>query len=161
MQTKRLILMRHAHAEDFNKTDFGRNLTIQGQAAALYTAEQISVYNIIPQCIYTSTANRTRQTAQIVAKTLRLTQASTIELDTLYNADILTLNNTIYSINNNVDVAMIIAHNPGISYLINDLNPNNINYAISPASCVVFSFMVNTWDEIFITKKTIEHTFIY
>jgi len=77
---KRLTLIRHASADqDSDVRDFERPLSRKGQGEAQDMARRFQERNLVPDLILVSAALRTRETADIFAKTLgvaaRLLQA--------------------------------------------------------------------------------------
>ena len=71
---KELLLLRHAKSswDNVNLGDINRPLNEKGQADAPLMGEQIANLNFIPQIIFSSTAQRTRETIALVCETAHL-----------------------------------------------------------------------------------------
>jgi phosphohistidine phosphatase len=117
----RIYLMRHAQAASAAQggRDFDRDLDGTGYAQAEMVADRVSDLRYIPDCILSSTANRCRQTAEIVRRTL----GETLEIqfvDELYNGSAETYA-TIISGQRPARSVMLIGHNPSIDQLLEGL----------------------------------------
>jgi phosphohistidine phosphatase len=105
-----VIIVRHAHAEwpSYSGADFDRPLTSRGLAEARSSARAINDAGHRPSIMLASPACRTRQTAEILAEEFQLAPESVLYIDSLYNASSGTL-------------ALLVAHNPGVSDLVREL----------------------------------------
>ena len=84
---KTLILQRHAKAEKDGDDDLCRSLTPVGLSDADFQGETLRQQEIYPELILHSHAMRARQTAEIMAVKLELSQGYTVEDAELYNCD--------------------------------------------------------------------------
>ncbi len=129
---KTLYLMRHAKA-GWGKgasTDIERPLTAHGEKDAARIGRQLQILQMMPQIILTSTAERTRATAEIILPYVR--NAPLHSSKSLYLASEHTLLKIINNLQDQYETAMLIGHNPGISVLIGDLSgEHSINLATS------------------------------
>ena len=108
---KRLFLLRHAKAEP-GSDDHERELTARGAHDAAAMGRFMDKKRWLPEMIYCSTAQRTRQTADLLLR--EWGSAPAIEYrQALYLADAKTLAATVRAA---PDVAslLIIGHNPGL-----------------------------------------------
>lgn len=118
-RSQHVILVRHAHAEwpHYTGADFDRPLTPQGLADARATAAAIRDAGHRPGKLLTSPALRTMQTTGVIASTLELPEQSVLPVVGLYNAGPDVLHTELRKALMDVDVVMLVAHNPGISEL--------------------------------------------
>lgn len=126
------LLMRHAHADwpSFQGNDFDRPLTAQGEAQARRAAVAMQAAGHAPALLLASSARRTRQTAELVAMELGV-PASGLQFDAeLYNASADVLAAQLQSALRSADgLVLLIAHNPGISQLAQQLAPGTPTFA--------------------------------
>ena len=136
--------MRHAKAEKWNAkgSDFERNLEERGEKDAYLVAQILSNEKFKPEQIIASPAHRTKQTANIVAKTLKI---KNIELDTqIYEADISDLMHVIRDLDDQYNQIMMVGHNPSITGIIGYLTPTFLEH-IPTSGIVVVELPTLTW----------------
>ncbi len=147
---KRLLLIRHAKAEPINQeiTDFERQLSDIGIADARKMAEYLLENNIQPNCIISSSANRTLQTARIFANALKYPLHKIIENSDLYNGY-----TTSYFLEllaqcggDNQTIA-VVAHNPEIGNLAVNL-AENFRRGFPPCTVLLLEFEAEQWKDI-------------
>ncbi|KAI3425855.1 hypothetical protein D9Q98_007829 [Chlorella vulgaris] len=69
-QIRRLVLMRHADSEASSGRDHDREITLQGAQEARLVGEQLRATGWLPQVVICSNAQRTRQTLDVLQKTI-------------------------------------------------------------------------------------------
>ncbi len=109
---RRLILLRHAKAVRPvpGQDDFDRGLEPRGRAEAARAAQLLADLELKPDCVLVSPALRTRETWDVVAKTL---PAPEPELDkTIYEASVKDLLASA-SKHADADTVLMVGHNPG------------------------------------------------
>lgn len=147
---KTIIVMRHAKADSKSPTDndYDRKLKKKGVIAAGNVAKKISEIKTIPDLIISSPVVRAVSTAEIMAQILDL-QQNIILRNYLYNR-LYTFKEIVEDIfmnNAEAKTVIVIGHNPGVSYLLNQINSKCND--ILPTSCaVVFDFEVSNWNEV-------------
>ncbi|MGJ8670367.1 MAG: SixA phosphatase family protein [Oceanococcus sp.] len=144
--SKTLYLLRHGLAEDASnsgiKADYERELSAQGRvqiaclAACLAERDDFS-----PQIALVSAAIRTRQTAEYL--TLQRVEFR----EDYYNADLGGLLTPLRAFDDGICSALIVAHNPGISWLGSSLLQPQACRGFSPGSILAVQFG-DTWDQI-------------
>ncbi len=114
---RRLHLLRHAKSSwtDPALPDHDRPLTPRGERAAGRMAVWMDEYEVRPQLVLCSTAARARATLDRVAASLG-EHSSTLE-DELYHASAAGLLVRIRGIDDDVEEAMLVGHNPGLQDL--------------------------------------------
>jgi phosphohistidine phosphatase len=159
---KTIIVMRHAKAESESPTDndFDRRLKKKGILAAKNFAEKIYHLGVVPQLIITSPVVRALSTAEILAEYHGLKEKMLLK-NYLYNRlysfeEIIKDIDTFYT---NSNTALIVGHNPTISYLLQQINAST-NELLGTSEAVVFDFDVDKWNEVN-TKNSVKRCFIY
>ncbi|MCO6496488.1 MAG: histidine phosphatase family protein [Chitinophagaceae bacterium] len=151
---KRLILVRHAETEWHAPSgkDIDRLLTPKGLADAHNVATGLRLQNIIPDHIYSSSAKRAVQTAEVFRDVLSLTPSQLSTRDILYNPTLISFFSVIEYIPDDVETAMIFSHNPGITEFCNeqDVCPQ---VRLSPCDVLGLELLSEKWEEFRIAEK--------
>ena len=115
---KTLTLMRHAKSDwnDPDQDDFDRPLNDRGRRDAPVMGQFLSNNNLTPDVILCSSAQRTRETMNLVAGALRTTPECCVSYD-LYLASPKDMLAAIQQLDDEVTNALMIAHNPGTQML--------------------------------------------
>ena len=131
---KQLVLVRHAKSDwsDPSLDDHDRPLNGRGQANALMMAERFAARGINVARIVSSTAVRARTTAAEFARATGLE----VELDaTLYMSTAKTL--LARAASSGEASIMLVAHDPGITVLANELSASGIQHM---PTCAIATF---------------------
>lgn len=144
-----LFIVRHAKAEDRATfmADHDRELTPEGIMAAARMGRYLHKKNIRPDVIVSSTAPRARDTAKVVAEQLGfdLTQ---IRLEaSLYDGGPKAYLAAINALPGAVTSAMIVGHNPDVSYFGEFLTHQSIG-SMSKGAVVAVTFEDLGWAEV-------------
>jgi len=145
---KTLLLMRHAKSswKDHDMEDIDRPLNKRGRHDAPEMGALLKAQKLIPQLVLASNAKRSTKTASLVADELKLDDGQILIRETLYLAEIEQLLKEINLIPNEVETALVIAHNPGLEALAQLLTEKVISM---PTSCVAhLQLPVNNWSEV-------------
>ncbi|HYX73741.1 MAG TPA: histidine phosphatase family protein [Steroidobacteraceae bacterium] len=120
---KRLTLMRHADArwQDAGLSDLERPLNRRGAAAAETMARRLLELALVPQLLLVSPARRTQQTGEIVAQVLSLPPRLVMSDEALYLASAADLLKAVQATGPRVAHLLVVAHNPGVSELVQQL----------------------------------------
>ena len=158
MIKRTLIVMRHAKTEEqqLDQKDYERNLLERGKNDALSMATILKEKGFSPQVIIASSANRTIQTAEIVAQELNFDKEKLQLLQRLYLCSSRTIANVLEGLDDTVESCCIIAHNPGVSEFVFDMNRGAIDRALPTAGFVVFSFLAKSWEDLLMVKNKVE-----
>lgn len=144
----RLYLMRHAKAEKSDGTirDFDRPLQPRGQSDAALIASRMLSEVGIPIHIKSSSARRTSETAEIVARIFGI-KSELIEKDkSMYGADLDKLIETVQMLPDEKITVMLIGHNPGFSDLASYFSETELE--MPTAGLVVLDFDVTNWSHV-------------
>lgn len=142
--------MRHAKSDWSleGQDDFERGLNKRGLRDAPFMGSLLKEKKLIPQLLIASPARRTRLTAEMVAENLGYT-AEILYFDELYESSGKQYLSVLQTMNNRVDRAMIVGHNPSLEELIDILLQMNLPHVEMPTSAVaVLDLHVNSWAEL-------------
>jgi phosphohistidine phosphatase len=109
---KTLHLLRHAKAveDQVDGTDHARPLAKRGIKAMEGLAEHLTAAKFKVDRVFCSSAQRTRETCELIAPALG--KANIVYRDRLYLVDAADLMDFIQSLPDNADAVMLIGHNP-------------------------------------------------
>ena len=114
---RRLTLVRHARAEAGQPggTDFDRHLDRRGLVEAADLAYRLAAAGLLPDIVLASPAPRALDTAQILARELRLPAGRLEEEPVLYLADPDVILERVRRLPVAACHVLVVGHNPGIS----------------------------------------------
>lgn len=144
---KTLYLLRHAKSswDDSSLSDFERPLNERGLNAAPFIGEVITRRGYSPSIIISSPAKRAATTAELVEKSAGLNSALRFD-HRIYEASPNTLCTVAAEIDDGMDSAMLVGHNPGmegfIRYLTVRIEP------MPTAALAVIKLSIDSWKDI-------------
>ncbi len=116
--TKHLHLVRHGEAEATGKSDKSRVLSARGREEALKISVLLALRTTWPPDIFcASTAQRTSETAEIIAWKTGISSDKVKKLDVLYAIDCHSLLQEIQKFDNAHNVVAVCGHNPSMTLL--------------------------------------------
>ncbi|MEI9955311.1 MAG: histidine phosphatase family protein [Ferruginibacter sp.] len=119
---KTLLIIRHAKSDQsFFGNDFERPLNERGKKNAPEMAKRLADKNIAIDAFVASPAKRTKKTAEIFCETYKQDVEDIIFISALYHAPAREFYDVINGLDDSFNNVAIFAHNPGISYFVNDL----------------------------------------
>ncbi len=148
---KRLTLMRHADArwKDAGLSDLERPLARRGVSAAEAMARRLLELELVPDLLLVSPALRAQQTAEIVARELALPARRLVREEGLYLASAGDLLKAAQRTGPRVVHLMVIAHNPGLSELLDTLAPERRGAGgLATAALCSLAFACEGWAEL-------------
>lgn len=108
-----------------------------------------------PEMIISSTAVRTIATTELMMPVLNISNESLITTDNIYEAPLSALEKTVSALPQQINVAMLVGHNPGVSMLCNFLcqqaQPNMPTCAMA---CLELD--IDNWDECYRDCATLQ-----
>jgi len=112
---KTLLLMRHAKSSWGNSSspDHERPLNKRGERTCRLMGSFLKENSLLPDKIISSTALRARKTVDGLLENLSIEEQVTYTRS-LYLADVETMLEQLQSLSNDVDMAMLVGHNPGM-----------------------------------------------
>jgi len=144
-----LYLLRHAETAEklFGQQDKERELTQRGVREALLIGAHLYKENISFNAVYSSSAERARTTAGIVADAMKF-DADTVHIeDALYDASTRTFFEFVTQLDNGLQHVLCVGHNPVITYLAESLTKEEIG-DMPPGSMVTIKFVAEQWKAI-------------
>ncbi len=144
-----LYIVRHAKAEDraIFMEDHDRQLTSDGIMAAARMGRYLHRKAILPDIIISSTAPRARDTAKVMAEQIRYDPAKIQSDDALFDGGPKAYLAALNALPDTVQSAMIVGHNPDVSYLGEFLTHQSIG-SMSKGAVVAVVFEDLTWAEV-------------
>ena len=144
---KRLILIRHSKSswKDLSLTDFNRPLNGRGKLDGPLMADYLKSKIDKIDYLHSSSSIRTFDTSKYFINKI---QFGKVEYDDyLYHSSATSILNMISNYSENYQSVMIIAHNPGLTNLINNIT--NISLDNLPTTGLAeIEFNINSWSNI-------------
>ncbi|MBI5661104.1 MAG: histidine phosphatase family protein [Ignavibacterium album] len=145
---RQLILIRHAKSSWSNPdlSDFDRPLNKRGKRDLAFMSVLLSQKNITPELIISSPALRTKLTAIEFANKIGYNKNEIIWNKNLYLASYMKILKIIKQIENKINCAIIVGHNPGLTDLQNYLCNEEIDNI--PTSGIVSMSTIKEWIDV-------------
>jgi phosphohistidine phosphatase len=148
MQTRTLLLLRHAEAEqDAAGGDRERTLTERGERDAAAVGDLIADLTGCPDAIVASDAVRARQTTEIVAEHAGFEGSPEFE-SRIYEAEVETLLDVVRDLPDAAQCVLLIGHAPGLNELTASLSEAEAEVDLPPAGLVHLALPAERWDEV-------------
>jgi phosphohistidine phosphatase len=144
-----LYVVRHAKAEDRATfmNDHDRNLLPEGIMAAARVGRYLAENGIVANRLISSTANRAKDTAKVIAEQLGVSP-DTVELDEkLFEGGPKAYLAAVNSLPDTCESVMLFGHNPDVSYFTEYLTHQNVG-SMSKGSIVAITFDNLRWAEV-------------
>jgi phosphohistidine phosphatase len=144
---RRLTLVRHGHAEtkEPGHRDFDRALDRRGRAEVAEMARRCLELGLLPDLLVTSAAVRAVQTASAFERLVRESARPVQTEPDLYLAEAGTLLDFIRGIDDGVGHLMLVAHNPGLGDLAQQLAPGARFSGFDTAATCSMEFPADSW----------------
>lgn len=147
--------MRHADASFESISDFERPLSLEGIEEVNQVSKKLcKKTKEIDHCIC-STSKRTMETYCVLSKFIKI-KSTSIEKE-IYETDYKTLLKHINQINDHLNSAIIIAHNPSVSDFIKKITGHNIY--LNTSEVIEIDFHVSSWNLVFLETGFVCNTF--
>ncbi len=150
---KTLLIIRHAKAEtSFTVNDFERPLNERGKSDAPIMAKRLLEKHVTIDAFVASPAKRAKKTAELFCKEYSGKDEDIIFVSALYHAPAEIFYEVIKHLDDPFNTVAIFAHNPGISYFVNELTNTRID---NMPTCAVFAVQANidNWKDFAKAKK--------
>jgi phosphohistidine phosphatase len=141
---KKLILMRHAEAEVEMNNDFERALTLRGLRQAALAGQWLQDQGWRPSLMLSSAALRAEMTVLQVAEQLGYARSAIRYEEELYNASVRILMRFLQEIAPEEACVLLVAHNPGISYLAEVLTKAPLG-GFAPGQMLLLDLDIAEW----------------
>ena len=149
---RKLILLRHAKSDWPDMADHERPLAKRGRRDAPVVGRWLGESGYVPDAVVCSTAQRARQTWELVAAGLTAAAPGASPVvrfePRVYEAAVLGLLMLVREFDDAWHTAMIIGHNPGLAGLATGLaSPDNAPPQAFPTAAVAVLGLAGTWAE--------------
>lgn len=143
---KTLYLVRHAKSSWVNPSysDFDRPLNERGQRDAPEMGRRLKVSGISPEIIICSPARRAVETLDLMNREMGVATDVIFMQKRIYEASTETLLDIIQAIDNSCDSAMLVGHNPSMTWLAAGLTGTDIQN-LPTCSVVTVSLDSHLW----------------
>ncbi len=150
---KRLFIVRHAKSSwDYpHLTDFERPLNKRGIRDLPDMADRFKQLHLDVDCLISSPANRALATAQGFASAIGIPYPQIKLEERFFHASHHTIKEVLSKLDNKLKSVTVFGHNPGLTYLINDLSDFYLDNLPTCAICGI-DFEFNTWSDILYNK---------
>lgn len=151
---KTLLIIRHAKSDQsFFGNDFERPLNERGKKDAPEMAKRVLDRNIAIDSFVASPAKRAKKTAELFSETYKQKAEDINFISALYHAPAREFYEVIKTLDDGLNTVAIFAHNPGITYFVNDLVAD-VRIDNMP-TCAVFAVQtdISQWKDFAKAKK--------
>jgi phosphohistidine phosphatase len=151
---KTLLIIRHAKSDQsFFGNDFERPLNERGKNDAPEMAKRVLDRNIAIDSFVASPAKRAKKTAELFCETYKQKIDNINFISALYHAPAREFYEVIKTLADSLNTIAIFAHNPGISYFVNEL-VENVRVDNMP-TCAIFAVQIDIsqWKDFAKAKK--------
>jgi phosphohistidine phosphatase len=151
---KTLLIIRHAKSDQgFLGNDFERPLNERGKRDAPLVAQRLIDNNITIDAFVSSPAKRAKKTAEIFSELYKKQSGDIIFISSLYHAPAQEFYEVIKTLDDNNNAVAIFAHNPGITYFVNELEADT--KIDNMPTCAVFAVQtdIEHWKDFAKAKK--------
>lgn len=146
---KTLFVLRHAKSDwgEMDLRDFDRPLKTRGIVDARNLAYALRKDLRLIDIVLSSPANRAIHTAILFCQTVGISLDRIKLLENLYETTEQEVNKIVKSLPKEIMTAMVVSHNPTLTYFANLYYPNNIDN-IPTTGIVKLEFATNSWNSI-------------
>ncbi|HYC85372.1 MAG TPA: histidine phosphatase family protein [Chryseosolibacter sp.] len=143
---KKLYLLRHANSieKQPGQSDRDRELSPSGIKECFQIGAYLLRHPVKLDVIYSSSAERARQTTQLIVDTIKFDHDKIFFEDELYDASVITFLDFIHGIDDQMVSVLCVGHNPVISYLSEYLTRSEIG-DIATGGMVAIDFEFSSW----------------
>ena len=144
---KKLIIVRHSKSswKDLSLDDFNRPLNKRGKEDGPIISNYLSKKTNFIDFLHSSSSVRTFETSKFFTERIKFGKVKYD--DSLYHSSSESILNLIKNYSNEYSSVMLIAHNPGLTHLINQIT--NISLDNLPTTGLAeIHFSCNKWNEI-------------
>lgn len=141
--------MRHAKSswKDVNLADIDRPLNKRGERDAPFMGKLLYQNGFFPQEIISSPAERALSTAKLFCNEIKFPYKKVKINNSLYAASLNEILAVIKNLSENIESVLLIAHNPGLTDLVNYLSESRVEN-VPTCGIVELSSKKKSWQEI-------------
>jgi phosphohistidine phosphatase len=152
---KTLIIVRHAKSswDELGLHDHDRPLSKRGLKDAPVMGARLAEWGPPVDRVISSSAARALETAELVSREMGLPWDEIQIEEALYHATEEEMLDLIQEQDDYIDGLMLVGHNPGMTYLVNDLSDLNLDN-LPTCGVVIMQFDVDSWTEVGVEEAT-------
>lgn len=137
--SRQLLILRHAKSawDSDSSSDFSRPLAARGLRDAPRMGDWLKEQGFIPDLVVSSPAERAKQTARIVCRSLDYVKKKIVWDERIYGAGMEDLEKVLASIPPEAQRVMLVGHNPGLEFLA-------IHLGGAPSQATLFEGYIKT-----------------
>lgn len=152
---KKVLFVRHAKSSWDNMTlsDKDRPLNARGLKDAPYMAHKCNTSSLAIDLIISSPANRALTTAQFFHKEYQI-KTDIVLHNFLYHGDIEDYEEALSLVDDGFEQVAIFGHNPGLTYLVNQLKGADYIDNVPTCGVVVAEIDIDHWSDFSVPKAT-------
>jgi phosphohistidine phosphatase len=146
---KTLVLVRHAKSswDDPGLSDYERPLSKRGQRDAPLMGARLAEWGPVVDRVISSSAARALETAELMIQEMGFPWDEIQISEELYHASEDDMMDLIREQDDDIDGLMLFGHNPGMTYLVNDLCNLGLDN-LPTCGVVILQFDVDSWFEV-------------
>lgn len=158
---KKVLFVRHAKSSwaDMTLSDKKRPLNARGKRDAPVMAQRCIDYGLGVQLVISSPAVRAYATAKVFYKAYNLSSSIQKE-EYLYHGDPADFEEALCGVDDDIECVAIFGHNPGITYLANELDSKKYIDNVPTTGVVIGEIDILNWND-FSIAKTVLKDFLY
>jgi phosphohistidine phosphatase len=144
---KNLLLVRHAEAETpyIGQRDFDREITSHGIISASQTGRKLKEIGFKPDIVLTSAAHRAKATAMLLSEQVGFPVENIQESEEIYSCNLKVLLDYVNNIHDRYQTALLVNHNPNITYLAEYLTGESIYSGFNLLGIANITFDLDQW----------------
>ena len=144
---KTVLILRHGKSSwnNVNLSDHDRPLKKRGIRDAVRMGELIKEEEIVPSVILCSTAKRAKTTAELAAEAFDF-EGNIQYCRSLYHGSSYNYYEKLAALDNDLNIAMVIGHNPGLEELLIDLAA--VDEWMPTAALAQIELRINSWQKL-------------
>lgn len=148
--SKIIYLVRHAKSSDADPSlqDFDRPLNDRGFGDAPHMGKYLKQKNVTPDVIISSPSKRTTQTIELISKEIDFDFNQIVWDSSIYRCSSESLLKSIHSLNDSINTAMFVGHNPSITQIANLLQKDTVIDEVPTCGVVAIEFFVTSWKNV-------------
>ena len=146
---KFLYLLRHAQSAEkqSGQSDKERELTPAGMKESMLIGCFLEKSSVVFDAIFSSSANRAKNTTQLVSDVMHSDADKIIVDETLYDASLRTFLEYITHFDDGLNHVLCVGHNPTISWLSDFLTMAHLSEMV-PGGLTIIKFNITSWKEV-------------
>ena len=147
---KILVVVRHAKSDWGNPDlhDKDRKLNERGTRDAPIIAKHFAERHIHPHLLISSTAARAWATAEHFIEACAIPSQSVQKSDDVYEASLSGLLRIVNNIDEKINVAMLVGHNPSVTELVRSVTDDNFSHMPTCGVAIITCTNAATWKEV-------------